>query len=157
MGTDSLFRRSRIQSSFFRILIPFFAGLALLAQDQPAQKPAPPKETAKPAVKSAPQAPPVSPRTRHPFGRPASPTSAKTEYAKPSVDPASRRPPVVWEKSWANPVTVEWEDAPVRVPAATKPTEQPANFAEDINAIKKQLDELTEMVRALAAAHQAGP
>lgn len=101
-------------------------------------------------AKPTPQAPPVSPRTRHPFGRPAIPTSAKTEYAKPSVDPASRRPPVVWEKNWASPVTVEWEDAPRRVPAVTQPTDQP-DLAQDINAIKKQLDELTQMVRALAA------
>jgi hypothetical protein len=137
-------------------LILLFRGLSLLAQDQPAQKPAPPpKEAAKPMIKPAPQAPPVSPRTRHPFGRPAIPTSAKTEYAKPSVDPASRRPPVVWEKNWASPVTVEWEDAPRRVPPVTQPTDQPANLAQDINAIKKQLDELTQMVSALAAAQQA--
>jgi hypothetical protein len=60
----------------------------------------------------------------------------------------------VWEKNWASPVTVEWEDAPRRVPAVTQPTDQPANLAQDINAIKKQLDELTQMVRALAAAQQ---
>jgi hypothetical protein len=61
----------------------------------------------------------------------------------------------VWEKSWATPVTVEWEDAPMRTPTKTQPTDQPANLAEDINAIKKQLDELTQMVRSLAAAQQA--
>jgi hypothetical protein len=143
---------------FLTILI-LTAGLPLLAEDPPAQKPPPPKEVVKPpaqtAAKPAPQAPPVSPRARHPFGRPAPPTAAKTEYAKPSVDPSSRRPPVVWEKSWASPVTVEWEDAPVRVPAAVQPTDGPSNVAEDITAIRKQLEELTQMVRALGAAQQA--
>jgi len=134
-----------------RFLIVVLGGAALLAQDPPAQKPSPSKEVVKPPVKPAAQAPPVSPRTRHPFGRPAAPISAKTEYAKPSVDPASRRPPVGSEKNWANPVTVEWEDAPMRMTAPTQQTDQPANLAEDITAIKKQLDELTQMVRALAA------
>ncbi len=128
---------------YFSILI--LATVPILAQNQPVQKAPPAKEAVKPN-------PPVSPRTRHPFGRPALPASAKTEYAKPSVCPASSRPPVVWEKSWASPVTVEWEDAPARVPPATQAADQPANLAGDINAIKKQLDELTQMVRARAAA-----
>jgi hypothetical protein len=57
----------------------------------------------------------------------------------------------VWEKNWASPVTLEWEDAPVRVAPAIQPVEQPANLAGDINEIKKQLDELTHIVRELAA------
>ena len=126
-----------------KLLIFLFASL-LVAQDQPAPKP---------AIKPVPQTPPASPRTRHPFGRPAVPASAKTEYAKPSVDSASSRPPVVWERTWASPITVEWEDAPA--PAATQTGDQPAHLADDITAIRKQLDELTQMVRALAAAQQA--
>ena len=131
------------------ISLLILASVPLLSQNQPVQKVPPAKETAKP------DQPPVSPRTRHPFGRPALPTSAKTEYAKPSVSPASSHPPIVWEKSWASPFTVEWEDAPMRVAQATQAADQPANLAGDINAIKKQLDELTQMVRALAAAQAA--
>ena len=82
-------------------------------------------------------------------------TSARTEYAKPSVTPASSRPPVVWEKSWASPINVEWEDAPMRMAPVIAPADQPAKLAEDIIAIKKQLDELTQMVRTLAAAQAA--
>ena len=134
-------------NQYLSILI--LASVPLLAQNQPGQKPPQTKEAAKP------DPPPISPRTRHPFGRPALPTSAKTEYAKPSVSPSSSRPPVVWEKAWASPVTVEWEDAPLRVAPATQAADQPANLAGDINAIKKQLDELTQMVRALAAAQAA--
>lgn len=141
---------------YFSILI--LIGVPVLAQDQQAPKPPQTKEAAKPAAQpmaKKPDPPPVSPRTRHPFGRPATITSAKTEYAKPSVSPAANRPPVVWEKAWASPVTVEWEDAPMRVATATQAADQPANLAGDINAIKKQLDELTQMVRALAAAQAA--
>ena len=43
----------------------------------------------------------------------------------------------------------------MRVAPATHAADQPANLAGDINAIKKQLDELTQMVRALAAAQAA--
>ena len=137
-------------------------GLPLLAEKVEAAKQEPPKKEA-PKKEASPQ-PGVTPpkaaampltapaRARRPVRK--IPAPLRNDYAKPHVDSsADRRPPVVWERNWVNSVRVEWEDAPVRKPPVVEAKETP-NVAEELAAMRKTLEELTQLVRALSTPHQ---
>jgi hypothetical protein len=126
-------------------------SLTLLAADQPVKKPEasvpdPPKVSAAPTTPLPRSARPIRPRSAPP---------ARSEHPKPHVEAISHQPVVVWDRNWVNPVTVEWEDAPTRKPPIVEKNEPSASVAEELVAIKKNLEELTQMVRALAAQQQA--
>jgi hypothetical protein len=127
-------------------------GVALVAADQAEtpKKEAPKQEKKSPVTEPRKAATPVAApiRARRPI---RSPASTRSEYAKPHVEAVSHKPQVVWDRSWDNPVTVQWEDAPPRKTPVIEVKESTPNMAEELSAIKKNLEELTQMVRTLAA------
>lgn len=142
---------------FRNILVPSLmigAFLPLFPADQPKKENAKPVNAAPAPVPEPPKAVPVPapPRAVRPVRQRSTPATVRNEHAKPRVDSAaSRQLPVVWDRNWATPITVEWEDAPTRTPPVVEARETSPGVTEELIAIKKNLEELTQMVRALTA------